>query len=159
MDDHNNLRHSVPSLEQTWITHTWLVRVFCFFLAISEINTYLAFRHFVWKKDIMKLHNFRKKLALALIDNEYIKETVLRSKRLKRTTLAEHNLITAPRHATKFIRGKWQKTGKAPYQQYLCRGSRCKKKVRTCCQCWLGHWLCKECHGRHLVDMIVEEDV
>ena len=76
----------------------------------------------------MTLHNFRKKLALALIDNEYIKESNLQSKRLKRTTLAEHNLVTAPRLATKFTRGKWQKTGKAPYQQYLCRGRGCKKK-------------------------------
>ena len=32
VDDHNNLRHAVPSLEGTWWTYRWPFRVFLFFL-------------------------------------------------------------------------------------------------------------------------------
>lgn len=32
VDDHNNIRHQVPSLEQTWTTHRWAIRVFSFFI-------------------------------------------------------------------------------------------------------------------------------
>ena len=49
VDDHNNLRHSTPSLEGTWITQRWVNRVFAFFLAITEVNTYLYFRYFFFE--------------------------------------------------------------------------------------------------------------
>ena len=42
VDDHNNLHHSVPSIKGTWKTHNWVVRVFSFLLAISEVKAYLA---------------------------------------------------------------------------------------------------------------------
>ena len=31
VDDHNNLRHSSPSLEDTWVTARWVNRVFLSF--------------------------------------------------------------------------------------------------------------------------------
>jgi hypothetical protein len=43
VDDHNNLRHAVPSIEETWITTRWVLRVFQFLLAVTEVNMYLAF--------------------------------------------------------------------------------------------------------------------
>ena len=33
--DHNNLRHQVPSIEGTWVTRRWPIRVLGFLLAIS----------------------------------------------------------------------------------------------------------------------------
>ena len=51
VDDHNNLRHQVPAIEETWTTHRWATRVFAFLLAITEVNCYLAFRYFVWKDE------------------------------------------------------------------------------------------------------------
>ena len=36
VDDHNNLRHAIPSLEMTWTTHHWPCRVFCFCLPLLK---------------------------------------------------------------------------------------------------------------------------
>ena len=41
VDDHNNLRHALPSIEDTWRTIRWVLRVFSFVLAISEVNAFL----------------------------------------------------------------------------------------------------------------------
>ena len=79
----------------------------CFFLAITEVNTYLYFRYFVWKTDqkSLTLHRFRRQLAEAMINNEYLREEkgtealCRQSKRLKRSS--EHELLTAPVHAKK----------------------------------------------------------
>ena len=38
IDDHNNLRHQTPSLEETWKTHRWPCRVFAFLLVVSKVN-------------------------------------------------------------------------------------------------------------------------
>ena len=43
VDDNNNLRHSKPSLEETWRTSRWSLWVLAFFLALSEVNTFLIF--------------------------------------------------------------------------------------------------------------------
>jgi hypothetical protein len=43
--------------------------VFAFLIAISEVNAFLAFRFFIWdSKDKMELLQFRRQLALALIN-------------------------------------------------------------------------------------------
>ena len=73
VDDHNNLRQSMPAIEKTWVTHRWPTRVFQFLLAISEVNTYKAFVYFIWKdEEFMTLHEFRRKLANSLINNDYL---------------------------------------------------------------------------------------
>ena len=73
VDDHNNLRQSMPAIEKTWVTHRWPTRVFQFLLAISEVNTYKAFVYFIWKDEkCMTLHEFRRKLANSLINNDYL---------------------------------------------------------------------------------------
>lgn len=43
VDGHNNLRHQVPSVKGSWVTHRWAARVFSFLLAISEKNIFLLF--------------------------------------------------------------------------------------------------------------------
>lgn len=100
VNDHNNGRHALPSIEDTWGTHRWANRVFAFILAISEVSTWLAFRYFVWKSDAMELVEFRKKLAFALINNEYLEDEVEEEVRKKSKfqlsiRLLEHRHIVA----------------------------------------------------------------
>ena len=48
----------------------------------------------------------------------------------------------------------WQMTQKsrAKYQQFVCRGHRCKKQVRTYCSCMVGHWMYKDHHVQHMIE-------
>ena len=49
VDNHNHLRHGdfSISIEDTWATKCWENRVFAFLVAISEVNTFLAYCYFV----------------------------------------------------------------------------------------------------------------
>ena len=70
VDDHNNLRHQVPSLEETWTSCCWACHVFAFLLAVTEVNAYLTVRYFVWtQEEMMTLIEFRHQLAWAPIKN------------------------------------------------------------------------------------------
>ena len=60
-----------------------------------------------------------------------------------------HRILTAPKHAKKYQRRRWECTAAAPYQQYKCRGE-CNKKVRTYCACSPGVWLCFNCFPQHI---------
>jgi hypothetical protein len=152
VDDHNNLRHAGVSIEETWRTHRWANRVFAFLLAISEVNAFLAFRSFIWDKSGKKeLLHFRRQLALALINNEWHGDKREASPATRKRQIA-HTMTCAPRHASKFLNGKWICKAKAPYQQHVCRGRRCKKQVRTHCKCTPGHWLCNNCFQNHVLD-------
>ncbi len=107
VDDHNNLRHSDISLEETWMTHRWENRVFAFILAITEVNMYLAYKYFVWKTTTTILFlRFRRKLAKALIYNEYIsldeEEDVTPRKSKRQRRQQDHVKQTAPNHARYF---------------------------------------------------------
>ena len=157
VDDHNNLRHGLPSIESTMLTHNWPIRVFSFILSVTEVNIYKAFMYFVWKQDQYPafLVKFRRRLAQAFINNEYLnQESTRESKRGKKRVRLEHFLRTAPRHASKFVGGRWHKKAKAKYQQFVCRGTGCKRQVRTYCSCMVGHWLCQECHTLHMIECL-----
>ena len=153
VDDHNNLRHQTPALEETWITYRWPTRVFTFLLAISEVNAYLAFRYFVWNGEKkLNFHTFRKQLAFGLMYNDWVgpEQPYERSMRsTARRTL--HEIHTAPLFARSYNGRKWLCTAKGKYQQYVCRGANCKKPVRTYCRCNPGNWLCTSCHLLHVV--------
>jgi hypothetical protein len=152
VDDHNNLRHAGVSIEETWRTHRWVNRVFAFLLAISEVNTFLAFRSFVWdEEDKMELLHFRRLLALALINNEWRGDENQESHATRKRRM-KHTLTTAPIHATQFLGGKWICKAKSAYQQHVCRGQKCKKQVRSHCACTPGHWLCVDCFQNHVFD-------
>ena len=116
IDDHNNLRHQVPSIEGTWITQRWPIRVLGFLLVISEVNAYLAFRHFVWHtpEESVPLRTFRRRLALALIDNEYLIDQLeqRKSKRLRAMEDNLHVMESAPPHAKGFFNGRGKKRSK-----------------------------------------------
>ena len=73
VDDHNNLSHTQPSIEDTWMTYCWECRVFDFTLVISEVNVFFILRYFVycglnWERMTVLLE-FHQKLACKLINN------------------------------------------------------------------------------------------
>ena len=155
VDDHNNLRHALPSLEDTWVTQRWEVRVFAFFLAITEVNTYLACKYFVWPgvlERIPTLVEFRRKFSWALIDNQWISSSETVDEDDMDMVGEVHGLVTAPPHARIYRNRKWVCDANSRYQQYICRAEKCKKQVRTCCRCTMGHWLCNE----HLLDHVAK---
>lgn len=160
IDDHNNLRHQLPSIEVTWVTHRWAVRVFSFILAISEVNTYLAMKYFIWDTDkICQLHNFRQELAFKLINNEWLNgETKgkMNTRTKKRDNV--HTLQVAPKYATRYSNGAWKCESKSRYQQFICKVVGCKKQVRSYCSCSPGQWLCASCHVNHVIEEIQADD-
>ena len=160
VDDHNNLRHKVPSIEDSWRTKRWAVRVFSFILAISEVNAFLAYRYFIWNKNLqpeLTLIEFRRKLALQLIRNEHRKRDLVekglldeQQRKSKRNHgQIAHTLLTAPDHASFFSNDRWTCHAQTKYPQYVCRAPGCKRRIRTYCQCNPGHWLCDRCFIDH----------
>ena len=154
VDDHNGLRHMYPSLEQIWVTERWATRVFTFLIALCEVNTYLAFRYYIWTQDKkLGMMEFRSKLGWALIHNEYLKKTnTTRGSKRKIGKVKAHLLVSAPPHARKFIGGKWDCTAKCRYQQYICSGEGCKKATRPYCVCSVGQWICTNCLPDHVIN-------
>ena len=156
VDDHNNLRHSMPSIEAIWTTHRWPTRVFSFILAVTEVNCYLAFKYFIWSGvEKMTLMEFRTKLAWALIENEYLDKaeaTEVKNKRKKAGV--DHVLRTAPKRAKNWDGQKWDLSAKMDYPQFWCRMKGCRKSIRTYCQCNVGSWLCKDCFPEHIMEQV-----
>jgi len=58
VDDHNNLRHSLSSIEHTITTTCWEIRVFLFVLAVSEVNAFLVYRFFCCPDPVPTLQQF-----------------------------------------------------------------------------------------------------
>ena len=133
----------MPVIEKTWFTHCWANRVFQFILSISEVNTYKAFIYFVWQdSNFMTLHEFRRKLANALIHNEYLHTEDSNTPPMKRgrsQRLVKHEdahiLLSVPVHARIFLDGKWKLTSKSPYQQFTCKMPHCSKQTHFYCKC------------------------
>ena len=73
VDDHNNKRHSPISIEEIWATKWWPNRVFAFLVAVTEVNVSLGMVEFCDHAQTSQIE-FRKKLAEALIYNEYYNE-------------------------------------------------------------------------------------
>ena len=160
VDDHNNLRHSSPSFEDTWVTHRWPNRVFAFLLAVTEVNLYLWLRFKVWSKSNEQaptLHQFRKQLAFALINNKYIKRDEEEKRVSTRSSKKSHEFRTCPNHARKFEHGKWDLSAKAKYQQHVCKSANCHKQTRTYCSCCPGQWMCKACFHNHLEEVFTSD--
>jgi hypothetical protein len=151
VDDHNNLRHSLPSIEHTITTTRWEMRVFSFVLAVSEVNAFLAYRFFCRPDSVPTLQQFRHKLAWQLIKNRFLIQEESAEQNVVHTV---HQLMNAPPHATKFQNGVWICNASQRYQNYPCTVKRCGETVKRCktyCSCTPGKWICKYCHGGHVV--------
>ena len=104
VDDHNNLRHSLPSIEHTITTTRWEMGVFSFVLAVSEVNAFLAYRFFCRPDPVPTLQQFWHKLAWQLIKNRFLIQEETAEQNVVRTV---HQLMNALPHATKFQNGVW----------------------------------------------------
>jgi hypothetical protein len=109
VDDRNNLHHALPSIEDSWATQRWEIRVFLFVLAISEVNAFLALRYFTFAKGTIAgcptLIVFRRQLACQLIRNSWIaaEETAAGMEGIS----SVHTLMTAPNHANHYRNRQW----------------------------------------------------
>ena len=157
VDDHNLLRHMVPSIKETWTTDRWANRVFAYLLATSEINSYLAMKHWLWKDEKETVHYHRKQLALELInwakdhEEDDIDESGCVTMRKKRKKV-EHEYLSARPFAKTWDGRRWICEAKNRYQQYVCKTPRCKAQVRAYCVCSPAVWRCRLCYDVPLVD-------
>ena len=155
VDDHNNKRQDGGtkqglSLESTWSTFRWPIRVFTFILAITEVNTYLAWVYF--KREKVEFISFRKQLAKALINNTYVgNSTNEGAQRGTKRRVVDHILAKAPHYVRRWTGTAWDTSAKNKYQQYVCSGHGCKAQVRTFCKCSPGTWICAACHVDHVL--------
>ena len=149
VDDHNNLRHAVPSIEETWVTTRWECRVFAFILAVSEVNAYLIYRYFVHptrSDGPSTLLEFRRKLAWQLINNPYLPKTDERDHNVFMLGQEQgHSLRRAPLGARRYRNRQWEVDTSVPYRQFRC-SNKCGMCTRTYCSCSPGVWICTRCH-------------
>ena len=71
VDDHNNLRHSPISLEESLSFKYWDVRVFTFILVLVKVKTRVATAYFTQSKTAAPQLEFCRQLEKELIDNSY----------------------------------------------------------------------------------------
>jgi hypothetical protein len=135
VDDHNNLRHALPSIEHTITTTRWEMRVFSFVLAVTEVNAFLAYRFFCRPDSVPTLQQFRHKLAWELIKNKWLAREDLDESHVVSTV---HQLMVAPNNAKKYANGRWPCNAKQPHQNYPCLFKQCgnpPKRIKTYCSC------------------------
>ena len=157
VDDHNNLRHALPSIEHTITTTRWEMRVFSFVLAVTEVNAFLAYRFFCRPDPVPTLQKFRHKLAWQLIKNKWLATEAEEESHVVTTV---HQLMVAPLHATKFANRRWVCNAKQPHQNYPCSIKKCgtpPKRIKTYCSCCPTKWICKFCHAAHVVSEMKRE--
>ena len=155
VDDHNNLRHALPSIEHTITTTRWEMRVFSFVIVVTEVNAFLAYRFFSRPNPVPTLQQFRHKLAWELIKNKWLAREDLDKSHVVSTV---HQLQRAPLHAMKYANGRWQCNAKQPHQNYPCTFKKCgtkPKHINTYCSS--GKWICKFCHDAHVVTELKQE--
>ena len=102
------------SLEETWQTINWSLRIFSFIIAVCEVNAYLAMKYF-GELSYTQLE-FWRRLANDLIFNEEdVNGALTRSLTVPIETKGlEHNLITVPRYS-KWVDGSWKKVFNREY--------------------------------------------
>ena len=151
VDDHNNLRHALPSIEDTWMTDRWECRVFAFILDISEVNAFLILRYFFYcglhQEGMPGILEFRRKLAWKIINNICIGEWEGGGELFPESI---HRFINASRNARRYQNRRWICTADTAYQQYSCR-FKYRKKIRTYCICTPGVWICSYCYVKHVL--------
>jgi hypothetical protein len=117
---------------------------------------YLALRFFKWTSgEAMTLVEFRRAFSGFLIHNPFITQAVEDSWAADLGLEVICDVVTAPPFAKEYRNRKWDEGAGCKYQQYICRAPGCKKAVRTCCACSLGHWLC----SKHIVEHAVEKAI
>lgn len=106
--------------------------MFSYLLAITEINTYLALKHFDFNEGPNTLHkllNFCCELALQMIDNSLLKDAAKNVDSEKAMSTDNiHKYAVAPHHARYFNSRVWVLGTSYKYKQYQCSWPDCKKR-------------------------------
>ena len=134
---------------------------FSFLLAVLEINTFLAFWHFLWKSnEAMTMLDFHQKLAYALIFNEHreLKNNVPEYPPAKKKQKSLHHLCHALQNAHGYSNGIWDLLAQKKYQQYICTSKQCKKEIHMYCSCSPGVWMCADCFWEHIITEAFEDN-
>jgi len=161
VDEHNNRQHDAGglgvSIESTWQTQRWAIRVFCFVcIAVPEVNAFLARFFFNEKRE--SAADFRKKLAYECIHNElnapnnYEPPLTRNTRRFQ----ANHVLETAPLFS-KWVNGAWVETHKQKYQQSICSRQGCVNRCRTVCCCDRSLYFCNSCFPLHFAEVCISQ--
>ncbi len=159
VDNHNNLRHAIPSIKGTWLTDRWPVCVFSFLLAVTEVNIDLILKHFIFNEDpntLPKLLAFRRELAWQMINNVFLRDT--NHIAVSEEAASTHNIheYAVTPHRAKYFNGQvWVLGAKQKYQQYQCSWPGCKQHCCHYCVCNPSVWLCSNCHIKHCIECIL----
>jgi hypothetical protein len=155
IDDHNNKRHAVPSIEGSLKTQRWAMRCFQYLLATSETNQFLANQHLVWgSTNETTIIEFRRELAWDLILNPLLIEPVpnVIATRRQSNPLMVHNVVKCPPFTSHWNGRDFETASQFRYNQFTCKARGCKKRVRTYCVCTPGEWLCPLHFRVHLLE-------
>jgi len=160
--DSNNARRMQPiSIEETWATTRWPLRVFAYLLGTSVVNANLAYCNIEGIKPVLDEMSFRKELAEALIFNPYLgaderKMTgdIAGTRRKRQHT--EHKLVGLGPYE------KFNGSGNivpcnTKYGSWVCRCPGKKKTRCTYCQCSPGTIYCVDCFATHIADVAAED--
>ena len=161
VDDHNSKRHSPISFETRWATTWWPNRVFAFLLAITEVNVMLAAVAFTDMYETQpSMLDFRKRFAKELINNHYLESEQQneRSARKRARLGTDNGCKLQALGAHQKFDGARIVRAKSAYPQYFCT-YKCKRKVRTYCQCTPGVSICKGCYPQHCLDVEIIDEV
>jgi hypothetical protein len=63
-----------------------------------------------------------------------------------------HTLCCVPPHARVYRNGHCICDALSKYQQYACGFLGYNNRIRACCACHPGVWLCCTCHVRHVLE-------
>ena len=147
VDAHNSSRMYPIALEETWKTTRWPCRVFCFLLAVTEVNCRLAFTK-IYNQPEMSQQEFRKLFSRALLHNKHLCQYEPSGKRKSnRISQPDHCLVSLPKNRT-FRKSSIVFT-KTAYIQLVCSGcGQCR--IRTYCPCTPGKVICSSCFADHV---------
>ena len=147
VDSHNSSRMFPIAMEETWKTTRWPLRVFCFLMAVSEVNCRLVLTN-IYKQQERSKQDFRKELSKEFLYKKYInQEKPSNNRKSKRLNKAEHCLVSLPKNRT--FRKSTLVFCKTAYIQLLCSGcGSCK--IRTYCPCSPGNVICSSCFADHI---------
>ncbi len=153
VDDHNNCRHDLVGLDQTWCMKWWPTQQFSFLVANAEVNTINS-----WARATKALAEptleFCKQLVEKMIHNKLnnngnvVEEVRVSTLQKTRGKGNEHALTCCPLFHGKWDLKKknWAKT-KQKYQKVCC--NICGFKCRTFCSCDRSETLYDNCFADH----------
>ena len=129
VDDHNNMRHSPISLEESLSTKDWKIRVFSFILAIVEVNARLAFCRWISTDKSVTQLEFRRLLAKELLELSFRVRGRPRQ-RLDAMVRSNCGEEMAPKYAGAWTGKEWKKLS-TMYPQHVCKTLNCNRRIRT----------------------------